>query len=1536
MAFHVGWDLDEALKELHRQPKINRVLTWLESEKGRNSIRHLPKITIPTAIGQRFYLPRSTGAILSSRPRTADGYSFTFVHSTITKGSRHDLSPAGFQAYVEGLIRLPHEVLPVAGAQRYVENGRVEWSDGSEASFGTIGITRAQRQEFWRAVEETERLGGIIQYRVIVSLPNEATPRQRLRIAYRFTDLIAAKGLPYWGVIHQPDKENDSRNYHLHLLYWNRPTARLPDGRWDFAVAEEYRSVSRNRRRRYPHRQPKDRSVGAGTSFVRTRGNLVKVDGWLHELRRHYAAVANSVLEQAGIDKRLTPAAYRDVGLDKTPTRPLGKRQAFLERVGVRTWTGAFNYAAELDYLAKTADPDLYGGIDAIHAQEDDLRRLKDDLAKVGLPFFGRDLDQAYSAYCAQLTAYLDTLARAHAVDSWQRRASLRIARRIVDIGPSAPDTLPAPVQAKLQAYQTAFAALGPDTNPDAMREDATARLPDAEAALRAARASLDHAIKTAERELEQRETEKTRPQEKVVAAAREAPARRSTLLSRQLAHALAALEQSEEVHAGLTETGASIVNGEVRRTRRLAPAAQLDILHYLASLQSQQAKLQALQDDAKASVELANRQLQQAQHQGNHSAIYPPNAGDLAAAGARAQRSADEAFAIISALQDAVAQRRALEKSLLQQASEQERRDRDATEWWDAECRILHETLRAAKLAAERQAQIDRRAAAWADAEQEQLLENDWAKIQAFQPYISAVAANATERAETGSAIVEAERVRLRSQVLAGDDSALEYLVHLTRDVQILSQFSTEANTRLADFETLIARYEVGGIERTKRPMAAMLLPALNNWLNAGASDSKQLLERMDAKIAARNVADEKSAKQADVAREQARKAAVLQAEQLALIAELDELNQKTGEATADWRRAAKLELLFLGERAWANSDQAYVLGYDWTVREVIRRADAIVRELSQLANQTREWFAEAVARRASLTDDENINDALQAELSKARDLAKSAKNCLYQLEFYTTSLYADRRAHDSGIASMKSNELAPAPSKSNDRAPGVEGLDQPTPIVVTSEPASPTVMTPIHSEPLVTGLKGKPEAGEQRAQLTEVDQPPPESDEDEHQREVAEGFDHQAERIDSIRGDQINVLIELGSLCRKAKDAAKSLSENGSAEIERVRRGVAPPPDAHRDLPYIMRIRRRILAAERYADAVFEKVIAAAGNLQRRSVEATSVDIEQQGLEALRILAKELSSEVATRIERERKILDRLIARRHAIETTGVATPHISNLDGKSGTTPDTHSQSPENLAPVQLQPPTDVAQPQRDSAAPPASTIELPASPQSPAASHLSQAALDNTKAGERSPTSNSSPPPAPGSQQRRSADQSPPKQAIDEASAENQRTQADHVARELSAAQNAAPAAPEPKQSTPALQPRENLGGRQSVQTADEGKQTTVTDVSGRTGVSSGRAAPPLQTGAVEPSKLATPPEPPAAIPPSVPGAVPYFGRPRNRKDLTAWIDTHFFDDATEYDAKIVATAELQTKLTVWKTSSASPQIIDEADRRIDAC
>ncbi len=65
--------------------------------------------------------------------------------------------------------------------------------------------------------------GGRTQTRLVIELPHEMTPIQRLELAQEFASRYEKDGLKYWAVIHAPDKHNDDRNYHLHINLYDRP-----------------------------------------------------------------------------------------------------------------------------------------------------------------------------------------------------------------------------------------------------------------------------------------------------------------------------------------------------------------------------------------------------------------------------------------------------------------------------------------------------------------------------------------------------------------------------------------------------------------------------------------------------------------------------------------------------------------------------------------------------------------------------------------------------------------------------------------------------------------------------------------------------------------------------------------------------------------------------------------------------------------------------------------------------------------------------------------------------------------------------------------------------------------------------------------------------------------------------------------------------------------------------------------------------------------------------------------------------------------
>ena len=77
-----------------------------------------------------------------------------------------------------------------------------------------------------------------MQCRLVIELPHELTGEQRLAILQDFARKFEERGLPHYGVIHEPDENNDSRNYHAHFAYYDRPSRKLANGQWDFEDAD--------------------------------------------------------------------------------------------------------------------------------------------------------------------------------------------------------------------------------------------------------------------------------------------------------------------------------------------------------------------------------------------------------------------------------------------------------------------------------------------------------------------------------------------------------------------------------------------------------------------------------------------------------------------------------------------------------------------------------------------------------------------------------------------------------------------------------------------------------------------------------------------------------------------------------------------------------------------------------------------------------------------------------------------------------------------------------------------------------------------------------------------------------------------------------------------------------------------------------------------------------------------------------------------------------------------------------------------------
>ena len=161
--------------------------------------------------------------------------------------------------------------------------------------------------------------GGIVQRRINGELSADLDSEACRRVLKAIGSEFARRGLRYYIALHAPTAANNERNWHFHLLYYDRPCEQI-DGEWDFAIVEEKRTASRNRRRSYPHRQKKCAEV--------------RHKDWPMYMRTRFAAAVNVELEAIGSRRRYDPRSYADMGIEAEPQQHLARRLAFLAACG--------------------------------------------------------------------------------------------------------------------------------------------------------------------------------------------------------------------------------------------------------------------------------------------------------------------------------------------------------------------------------------------------------------------------------------------------------------------------------------------------------------------------------------------------------------------------------------------------------------------------------------------------------------------------------------------------------------------------------------------------------------------------------------------------------------------------------------------------------------------------------------------------------------------------------------------------------------------------------------------------------------------------------------------------------------------------------------------------------------------------------------------------------------------------------------------------------------------------------------------------
>ena len=161
------------------------------------------------------------------------------------------------------------------------------------------------------------------QHRFVGELPDGLSAVDRHEILSRFCCMLANDGWMVVGAIHQPDRHNDRRNFHIHVDGVDRPAEWLDaHGCWDFEYVER-----RNGKDTHPYRQNKVRYDAPSAGILRER----------------FITIVNEVVGDRPDVVRYLHGTYADNGIGLTPLDHMGNRATGLEARGIETEVGSRN-----------------------------------------------------------------------------------------------------------------------------------------------------------------------------------------------------------------------------------------------------------------------------------------------------------------------------------------------------------------------------------------------------------------------------------------------------------------------------------------------------------------------------------------------------------------------------------------------------------------------------------------------------------------------------------------------------------------------------------------------------------------------------------------------------------------------------------------------------------------------------------------------------------------------------------------------------------------------------------------------------------------------------------------------------------------------------------------------------------------------------------------------------------------------------------------------------------------------------------------
>lgn len=215
--------------------------------------------------------------------------------------------------------------------------------------------------------------GGRVQHRVVIEIPTELGPKRGFELIKEFAGGLAKRGLMVIAVMHAPDHKNNENNWHGHIVYYDRPCRRLTQADIEAKALEGYRTdhLAEGQWDFTAITPKRHRSNGKAAPFKQNKVREVSSKHWIPNLRKEYAELTNAHLERAGLDRRLDPRTYEEMGIEADPQEHLGTEQAALETRGIATSDGVENERRQWAGIIAEADARLahtLAAIDQIYA----------------------------------------------------------------------------------------------------------------------------------------------------------------------------------------------------------------------------------------------------------------------------------------------------------------------------------------------------------------------------------------------------------------------------------------------------------------------------------------------------------------------------------------------------------------------------------------------------------------------------------------------------------------------------------------------------------------------------------------------------------------------------------------------------------------------------------------------------------------------------------------------------------------------------------------------------------------------------------------------------------------------------------------------------------------------------------------------------------------------------------------------------------------------------------------------------------------